>query len=280
MSWQPPPRKVKLVAAVPASYTSTEGDLRHKTIKVGLLGRLFAVYRVDEAIVYIDRPAYWRDAELMRKILEYMVTAPYLRKKIYPPNVPELRYASLLPPLQLPTHGVGGPVDGEVRQALVLRASGGRALVEAGLEEPVWVRGRFHRGQRILVRIVSVERGIVEPVEDELVYNGFKVTIVEGLSRLLSKYRNYTRIATSRKGRLVDAELLSQIGSRSSSGPGVLVLFGAPDLGLYELAELENLKLEDLVDYVVNTIPQQGTKTVRVEEAVAATLALLNLVLS
>jgi len=34
--------------------------------------------------------------------------------------------------------------------------------------------------------------------------------------------------------------------------------------------------LDDLVDFVVNTIPSQGTKTVRTEEAIIASLATFN----
>ncbi|RUM47233.1 MAG: hypothetical protein DSY37_02975, partial [Hyperthermus sp.] len=55
------------------------------------------------------------------------------------------------------------------------------------------------------------------------------------------------------------------------------VLFGAPDRGLFEIAREERLELNSHVDYVLNTIPGQGTRTVRVEEAVAATLAIINI---
>jgi len=54
------------------------------------------------------------------------------------------------------------------------------------------------------------------------------------------------------------------------------VAFGAPSRGLYEIAEEEGAKLEAIVDFVVNTIPEQGTATVRTEEALLATLAIFN----
>jgi hypothetical protein len=53
-------------------------------------------------------------------------------------------------------------------------------------------------------------------------------------------------------------------------------LFGAPSRGLHEIAKDEGLKLNELVDIIVNTIPKQGTETVRTEEALLATLAVLN----
>jgi predicted SPOUT superfamily RNA methylase MTH1 len=56
----------------------------------------------------------------------------------------------------------------------------------------------------------------------------------------------------------------------------ILVLFGAPSKGLHEIARDEGVNLNDLVNYVLNTVPGQGTETVRTEEAFLATLAVLN----
>ncbi|MEM2081776.1 MAG: putative RNA uridine N3 methyltransferase [Candidatus Bathyarchaeia archaeon] len=36
------------------------------------------------------------------------------------------------------------------------------------------------------------------------------------------------------------------------------------------------MNLDDTADFVVNTIPEQGTETVRTEEALLATLAIFN----
>jgi len=55
-----------------------------------------------------------------------------------------------------------------------------------------------------------------------------------------------------------------------------LVAFGAPSRGLHEIAEDEGLRLGSIVDFVVNTIPKQGTATVRTEEALLASLAIFN----
>jgi predicted SPOUT superfamily RNA methylase MTH1 len=45
---------------------------------------------------------------------------------------------------------------------------------------------------------------------------------------------------------------------------------------LNEVAAREGLRLEEVADFVVNTIPCQGTETVRTEEAVFASLAVFN----
>jgi predicted SPOUT superfamily RNA methylase MTH1 len=56
----------------------------------------------------------------------------------------------------------------------------------------------------------------------------------------------------------------------------VLVAFGSPRKGLMEMATERGLELDRIFDYTVNTIPDQGTETVRTEEAINATLALFN----
>jgi len=64
--------------------------------------------------------------------------------------------------------------------------------------------------------------------------------------------------------------------SRFSSSKSVLVLFGSPHEGVFSIAKREGFRLEDVADFILNTIPLQGTETVRTEEAVFATLSILN----
>ena len=52
---------------------------------------------------------------------------------------------------------------------------------------------------------------------------------------------------------------------------------GAPARGLHEIAGDEGVNLNDITDFVVNMVPEQGTETVRTEEALFASLAVLNL---
>ena len=57
----------------------------------------------------------------------------------------------------------------------------------------------------------------------------------------------------------------------------ILIAFGSPRRGLKELLRGEGLTLEEAFHYTINTIPNQGCETIRTEEAIYATLALLNL---
>ena len=275
-----PPRGVELGIAVPASVLSVEPSLQLKTIKAGIVGRAAAVYRVARIMLYVDRAEAWRELDTFRKLLEYLVTPPYLRRRVYPRGLPELRYAGLLPPLQIPTHGVGGPKEGEVREALVLRRRGRSVVVDAGLGEEVEVElppGRHvSRGERIYVRIASLNPPRLEYVEEPDVYVGYRVETYDSLSELLRAARGALLVATSRRGR--DArEVLDELGEKAREKRRVVVLFGSPSEGLYEIAEREGIELDKSVDYVVNTVPGQGTLTVRTEEAIWSTLAVLNL---
>jgi len=278
--WPPPPRPKPLEIAVPASMLTIEPSLELKTLKAGIVGRAAGAFRVDKIHVYIDRAEAWDDAETFKRILEYMATPPYLRKRLYPGSDPRLRYAGVLPPLQLPTHGVGGPKEGEVREALVLRRRGRVAVVDAGLGKPVEVdlpEGvRVERGERILVKIVSLQPVILDMVEPGGVYRGYTVEKHDSLSALARRVsRGYYRIATSRQGRLY-LDALEEIRRGWGERERIVILFGSPREGLREIAEREGLSLDDIADIVVNTVPRQGTLTIRTEEAVWASLAALN----
>lgn len=277
---EPLRRRVELAVAVPLSYAETEHGLMLRTLKWGLLARLAAVFRVDRIILYETslEPIDKESRELALTVLRYLVVAPYLRKRVFP-LTRLLRYAGVLPPLQLPTHGVGGPRVGECRQALVVGKRGKRLVVDAGLGTPlaVWGGGSARRGSIVLVEVVSVNPPRLRLGCPRPIYNGYSVEVVGGLRAAVDRGgEGRLVVATSRYGEVFshsDAVRLFR-GVRE-----VVVLFGSPWRGLTELAKAEGLELARVVDRIWNTVPCQGTRTVRVEEAVAATLALLNLYL-
>ncbi len=267
---------------LPASYSSTEPNLLFKTIKWGLVGRIAGIFRVSEVVIYVDRVSAMHDGKLGKTILEYMVLAPYLRKRVYPPDIPELRYVGILPPLQLPTHGVGGPQHGECREALIVAVDSTSVTVEAGLGRLVKLSGidvkQFKKNDRVVVCIKSLRPSIrLRLARKGEIYSGFKVVLTKGFKTTLDD--DSLLVATSRLGERVTPRLLEEIANEARHHGSVSVLFGAPDRGLYEIASEEGLELSDAVDYIINTIPGQGTRTVRVEEALLATLSLINMYL-
>ncbi|HIE19331.1 TPA: hypothetical protein EYP75_06355 [Candidatus Bathyarchaeota archaeon] len=86
-------------------------------------------------------------------------------------------------------------------------------------------------------------------------------------------------IATSRRGDPV-MKNAGKLLNRWKRSRWVLIAFGSPTQGLQEIIRQEKIKLERVVHFIVNTIPNQGVKTVRTEEAIYATLAALNILTS
>ena len=95
------------------------------------------------------------------------------------------------------------------------------------------------------------------------------------LSKLLLNRKFDLKIATSKKGTRFK-DVAGELARKWREASNILLLFGSPKKGLYEIASEWKINLGDLTDFVVNTIPEQGTETVRTEEALLATLAILN----
>ncbi|MCS7124162.1 MAG: RNA methyltransferase [Candidatus Bathyarchaeota archaeon] len=275
----------KVSIAVPASVVSDTPHLREKTAKVGLIGRAAAIFGIEEIIVYRDLPEVNQKAEvdLITTLLRYMDTPQYLRKRIFKLR-PELRYAGILPPLRTPHHPLGKKASdlkvGEYREGITLAKTRNGILVDVGVEKPVLVPDvRLSPGERVTVKIVSINKQIVAEVvdlEEVPCYWGYKVTVWEESFGSLAKSRNFDlKIATSRYGAIF-TEIKDKIAEKWEKARTVLVGFGAPAAGLYEIVSREGFNLEDVVDFVVNTIPGQQTETVRTEEALIASLAVFN----
>jgi predicted SPOUT superfamily RNA methylase MTH1 len=82
-------------------------------------------------------------------------------------------------------------------------------------------------------------------------------------------------IATSKYG-VPFVNACGEIAEKWKTADNILVEFGAPARGLFDIAKDEGLNLSEIADFIVNTIPEQSTETVRTEEALIATLAILN----
>jgi predicted SPOUT superfamily RNA methylase MTH1 len=277
-----PRRRIRLDILIPSSFSREASSPRDKMLRLGMLARFLAAARVEALIIYHEDPERpdRRNAELIKLVMDYLNTAPYLRKRLYELR-PELRYAGLLPPLNIPTHPEKASLDyPHYREGLVI-SSGSRSMVEAGLEKPIRLRRRLAQGSRVVLRIEPREDGRVSVVARSRrsveVYPGFRTAIVE--ERLPEIARGYDlRIATSRKGSDI-REMLPSLREACAGKGRICIAFGASREGLYEIAERQGFKLEDHFDYIVNVMPLQGVRTIRTEEAVAYTLAILNLVL-
>jgi predicted SPOUT superfamily RNA methylase MTH1 len=260
--------------------------LREKTSKIGLIGRAAAIFRVEEIIVYPDNPSINQtsEANLISTLLAYMETPQYLRKHLFGLK-PELRYAGILPPLRTTHHPLNRKMKnlkiGEYREGAIISKTQEGALVDIGVEKPALIPNRqLPVGKRVTVKIVKVNRQVeVDLAEREEIteYWGYKVTVEKSpINKLVKRGDFDLTIATSKYG-VPFASVAKKIFEKWDKAMKILVVFGAPAEGLYEIVRREGFNLNDIVDFVVNTIPGQGTETVRTEEAVVASLAVLNL---
>jgi methyltransferase len=277
--------KKKIAIAIPASTISDTPHIREKTSKIGLIGRAAAIFRVDEIIVYPDNPHanQKQDLDFIALLLNYLETPQYLRKRLFKIE-PDLQFAGILPPLRTPHHPLSGKLRdlkvGEYREGIVLSQAKEGLLVDIGVEQPVVLRETQHVvGERLTLQVVNVgSRVDVQAVnrEDVPSYWGFRVLVEKRSFVQLAKDRDFDlTIATAKQGAKITA-VAGQIDKKWGSSKHVLIAFGPPSRGLHDIAKAEGARLEDLFDFVVNTIPEQGTATVRTEEALLATLAILN----
>ena len=277
--------KKRLSIAIPASTISDTPHLREKTSKIGLIGRAAAIFRVDEIIVYPDNPQIdqHRDVDLIAALLAYMETPQYLRKRLFKLE-PRLQFAGILPPLRTPHHPLNWKAKnlkvGEYREGVVLSRTNKGVLVDIGVEKPAHMgEMQFDVGKRLTLRVTNVgEQVEVQAATRAGVphYWGYTVsTEKRSFGRLVEKGKFDLTIATSKiEGKFADNGV--KIAEKWEKANTILVAFGAPTRGLHEIVRDEGANLDSLVDFVVNTIPAQGTETVRTEEALIASLAILN----
>ncbi|MBS7657129.1 MAG: RNA methyltransferase [Candidatus Bathyarchaeia archaeon] len=280
-------RPQTLSVAIPASLVSDVPHLREKTMKIGLIGRALAIFRVDEVIVYpdISMQRQFRDIDLITTILAYLETPQYLRKHLFKIR-PELRYSGILPPLRTPHHPLCNHEKdltvGEFREGVIISRPKNGVLVDIGVERPALVVGEnISEKTRVTVKVIEKGRQLkaqLAKAEDIQEYWGYKVTVSnKPLGHMLKERHFDLVIATSRLGEpfMKVAEKICQKWKESET---ICIAFGAPMKGLYEIVKTENLNLSDLADFIVNVVPNQATETIRTEEALYATLAVLNIV--
>jgi predicted SPOUT superfamily RNA methylase MTH1 len=216
--------------------------------------------------------------------LAYLETPQYLRKRLFKLD-PRLQFAGILPPLRTPHHPLNRKAKnlkvGEYREGVTVSRTEEGVLVDIGVERAALMRETsWALGKRLTLQVVKAgERVEVQAVSKNAVPHhwGYTVTVENrSFGKLVESGKFDLTIATSKIGaKFVDAA--EKMAEKWKNADCALVAFGAPARGLHEIVEDEGADLNDVVDFVVNTIPKQGTETVRTEEALLASLAIFNL---
>jgi methyltransferase len=265
----------KLAISIPDTALEEKESPRDKTAKIGIIARACAIYGVDVVEIFRDTRGKGEATEIA-KVLSYLETPQYLRKRLYPIDE-SLRYAGVLPPLRIPSHkpkvSAGKLEHGDVREG-VMNPDG---TVDIGLDVQPKLTGNAPVGKRVTVKIVSLNPIIAEQVSKEKTgaYWGYDVE-VKSAREVFSDARFPVKVATSRLGDPFMEKIEALSASVLRQG-GVKVIFGSPSRGLFDMVGSE---LRGLADFVLNLFPDQHVETVRTEEAIFAGLGLVNTILS
>lgn len=277
--------KKNLSIAIPASIISDTPHLREKTAKVGLIGRAAAIFRIEQIILYPDnkKTDQTKDLEFISLLLNYLETPQYLRKTLFKIE-PDLQYAGILPPLRTPHHPLSGKTKhlkiGEYREGIVLSETKQGLQVDIGVQQPALMRQKqYSQKERLTLQVINLGDQVeVQPVNRDAIptYWGYKVKTEKRPFSQIARDEDFElRIATARIGSNFN-DVTDQIRKKWQDSKQILIAFGAPTRGLHEIVADQDQQLEQLVDFTINTIPNQGTATVRTEEALIASLAILN----
>ncbi|KAL6626157.1 hypothetical protein ACP70R_029883 [Stipagrostis hirtigluma subsp. patula] len=286
-----PKRKPTLSIAVAGSIIDNAQSLELATLLAGQIARAATVFRVDEVVVFDSSPTVnggagddeESGARFLVRILEFMETPQYLRRTLFPKHK-NLKFVGLLPPLDAPHHvrkhewcmfREGVTLDGD-------RSKG--TLVDVGLSKNVLVEQILEPGKRVTVAMgtnrdltTACVRKVVPPStprEEMGSYRGYKVRYASNLSDVFkdSPYKEgYDHIiGTSEHGEIISSSELTLPSFRH-----LLIAFGGL-AGLEESIEedtnLKGKRAKDVFTCYLNTCPDQGSRTIRTEEAILISL--------
>lgn len=289
----PSRRSYKLKLFLPADLVRNISTIEQKTLLLGDISRYCAIYKVDEINIY-DIPDSWKEKgyelTLIEDVLNYQVTPQYLRKYRFERRR-TLQAVGLLHPLNTPNHPVekerlekllatGGIMH---RQGVVVKRSGKILRVDIGLPDEIEVPGKIIHNEGDIINImVMLKEGHIEAIPEEKstipFYWGYEVNILSNtLPGVLDTIRNTDiTIATSRHGVNFRRFLEEKARFSEDIRRSMSIFFGTRAEGLAQLfPSIDTFHAS--FDHVVNCFDAPGTKTIRLEEAIPVSLAMVEL---
>ena len=265
---------MKISVAIPDSALSDESTKIDKTRKISVLARACAIFKVDTIYVYREGNNN-EDGNLLVTILRYLETPQFLRKRLYP-KMNELKFAGVLQPLRIPSHVTpANPKKintGDIREGILVGVKG-KKFVDVGINQLIPYYGKEDVGKRVTVQFKNgyPDFMIKEIQRNEMSkYWGYSVKERANLFSLMSEWKG-NLIITSRKGKTATRD---QITKYTKSKEPTLLVFGSPEKGVHEIlgGKMKNIQNTK----ILNFFPNQSTETVRLEEALLGTLAIIN----
>lgn len=269
--------KDELSIFIPNSFLSESKDLKIRTYKVGILGRALAIFQADNVVIYNDDNVKNEDGEMdgefIAEILNYMNTPQYLRKKAFPIRA-ELKHVGILPPLRTPHHPVNSQPDvGDYRQGFTVKRNKKGTYVDIGMDKLAFCKEQLSVKKIFDFKITKIAKKevIVTPDKPDDIYWGYNViSSTKSLKNSLKLIKPNLVVETTRYGDYINS-IFDELKPKLDESKSIAILFGGPYSSIQEDVSNPNWEL-----FKLNTLPGQGTETVRTEEAVVATLSLFN----
>ncbi|KAL6820957.1 putative RNA methyltransferase [Trichoderma sp. SZMC 28015] len=290
-------REWTVSVAFPSSTIATLATAEQRIAVPGRIARALAIFSIDEVIVYDDSPVntrphntdksvYTGDTDpchFLTHVLSYLEAPPFMRKALFPLH-PNLRLTSSLPGLDTPHHP-------HIKESMIYREgvtiagmtkSSDGTLVEIGLDKPVEIKEDIPPKTRVTLKISEDGSETADcvhphaPRTEAGFYWGYTVRQANSLSAVFteSPYEGGydVSIGTSERGSPVGKEF--PYGKRVQFNH-VLIVFGGPRGIEYAAMNDEELggmgiqggKTRELFDHWVDVMPNQGSRTIRTEEA-------------
>ncbi|KAF5198084.1 Spout domain containing methyltransferase [Thalictrum thalictroides] len=282
--------------AVPGSITHNAQSLELATRLAGQIARAATIFRVDEIVVYDNKNSTTDafsfttagrtdddeiDASILVRVLEYLETPQYLRRRLFP-----MYCVGPLPPLDAPHH-LQKHEWCPYREGITLiekSPDSTATLVDVGLYKNVFIDETLEPGIRVTVAMgynadpeIEHSHKVVPssmPKEDLGLYWGFKVRYASNMSSVFKEcpYKggyDHT-IGTSERGLVIKPSELTIPRFRH-----LLIAFGGPaglEQSIIEASSLEEKDVHEVFDFYLNTCPHQGSRTIQTEEAVFISL--------
>ncbi|KAL4708296.1 hypothetical protein ACJJTC_007702 [Scirpophaga incertulas] len=291
--------------AIPGSILENAQSAELRTYLAGQIARAACIFCIDEVIVYDDigdklntkkskmegvdgvKVARKSCVQLAR-ILQYLECPQYLRKHFFPLHK-DLEFAGLLNPLDAPHH-LRVSNDFKFREGITMNKKvkpGRGSLVNVGLLQDVSTDKLLNPGIRVTVRMLPSQEGskklkgkivsLTTPRAETGVYWGYTVRIANNLSQVFtqSPYKNGydLTIGTSDKGSSID-----NLPNKELNYNHALIVFGGLHGIEAALESDEQLQIDEaslLFNHYINVLPNQGSRTIRTEEAVIVALSSL-----
>ncbi|VAI24284.1 unnamed protein product [Triticum turgidum subsp. durum] len=187
-----------------------EADSKGKPTLAGQIARAAAVFRIDEIVVFDSSPPAENGgggaedeeesgARFLVRILEYLETPQYLRRRLFPMHK-NFKYVGLLPPLDAPHH-VRKHEWSEFREGVTLGGDRSKGtLVDVGLSQMSWVgqwtmpnnTGQHQARSSPMIKEISITGYLVSKdinlnvLVEQILEQGKRVTVAMGTNRDLT----------------------------------------------------------------------------------------------